>query len=372
MKRKILQFSIAASKGGRTQYILNNWNNIDKERFQFDFLTFDSYLDFESELEAQGCRVYHLPCYPQQNLNLFCKTLRNIFENDYDTLHLHTRDWSGFEVEEIAKECDIPQIIIHAHSSGYQRATNKEEELQGQARHYEMRKQLNENMATDFVACSETAIKWMFGEQISRNRIKIMRNAIDTDKFSFSEEKRKKVRKELCIEGKYILGHVGRMEPVKNHKFLISIFNEISKLIPEAVLLLVGDGRVREQVEEQIRDLNLQKKVMLLGKRDDANMMMQAMDILLLPSLFEGFPMVLVEAQTSGLPCIVSDKVTKEAAITPLVSYRSLVIDEWIKKIQDIYQDRNRTRKSMHSEVAAAGYEIRNQIKELEELYERV
>ena len=183
-KRKILQFTLAASKGGQTQYVLNNWKNIDKARFQFDFITFSPSLDFATELEQQGCRIYYMPCYPQENPQLFCEAFAKALENGYDTVHLNTRFWNGFEAEELARKYNVPQIIIHAHSSGFQSVEhNKDEELRGQAKHYEIRNQLNESMATDFLACSEAAAEWIFGEQIPRDRIRIMRNAIDTYKF---------------------------------------------------------------------------------------------------------------------------------------------------------------------------------------------
>lgn len=367
--KKILQFSVAASMGGHTQYILNHWDQIDKERFRFDFLTFDSELSFEKKLEAQGCNVYHLPCYPQQDVDRFYKAMGEILKNDYDAVHLHTRDWSGFELEEIVQHYCVPQVIIHAHSSGYGRAANREEKIQGQLKHYEMRKRLHVNMATDFLACSEVAAEWLYGEQIPRDRIKIMHNAIDTCKFIFSWEEREKQRKKLGVDGKFVLGSVGRLELVKNHEFMIDVFHEVVKENPESILLLVGDGRQKEQIEAQIKSLDLQEHVKMLGKREDVNLILQAMDVFLLPSLFEGFPIALVEAQTSGLPCIVSDTVTKEETITDLVHYKPLIIEEWVDSIRHL--KKHGERKSMHTEVSQAGYDMKTQVKELERVYER-
>lgn len=378
--RKILQFSIASTKGGRTQYILNNWNNIDRERFRFDFLTFDARIDFAEELEDQGCRIFYMPCRPQENVKLFREALGRVLEKRYDTLHISTEYWNGFEIEEIAKAYHVPQVIIHAHSSGYQKAVNETEKRDGQEVHYRMRRLLNENMATDFLACSNEAAEWVFGNQIAREKIKIMPNAIDTYKFAFSVEKRQKARMELGLAGKFAIGHVGRIELVKNHQFLINTFSKVVERIPNAALVLVGDGKLRGQVEEQIKKLSLQDRVKVLGKRDDADFILQAMDVFLLPSLFEGFPIALVEAQTAGLPCIVSDLITKEAAITQLVNYCPLVMEKWVDKLEEVYafvmgedemRRKKQVRKNMQLEVTSAGYEIRNQIKELEKLYER-
>lgn len=374
-KRKILQFSITSAKGGQTQYILNSWKHIDKEKFQFDFLTFDSQIGFADELKKQGCQIFYMPCRPQENIAYFRETLVSVLKKGYDTLHIGTGYWNGFEIEEIAKEYGVPQVIIHAHSSGYQKAANEMEKKQGQTVHYEMRKLLKEDMATDFVACSREAAEWIFGDRIPRNKIKIMPNAIDTSRFAFSLEKRKEVRAQLGLEDKFVIGHVGRIELVKNHEFLIRVFSEIVKIVPEAALVLVGDGKLREKVEGQIRDQNLQENVKVLGKRDDTDRILQAMDVYLLPSLFEGFPISLVEAQTAGLPCIVSDLVTKEAAVTMLVSYCPLTIGAWTNKLNGIYELWKREkgmRRSMCKQMIDARYEIRNQVKELEKLYERV
>ncbi len=162
---------------------------------------------------------------------------------------------------------------------------------------------------------------------------------------------------------------MGRFAYQKNHLFLLTVFEQILKVIPETVLILVGKGELKKEIEEQIKIRSLQEKVKIFESVADISEILQAMDIFALPSLFEGFPAVLVEAQTTGLPCVISDKVTREAQITSLAHYKPLDIDEWISQIKDIYTERE-SRKSMHLQIEAAGYGIQGQIKELESWYQ--
>lgn len=370
-KKKILQFTVAASKGGSTQYVLNNWKNIDRERFHFDFVTFSPYLDFAEELEEQGCKIYYMPCYPQQDRNRFIDSFGKVLQNGYDTLHLHTSYWRGTEAEEIAKQYRIKQVIVHAHSTGFGKARTKEEEIEGTKKHLAIREKLNEKMATDFLACSHAAAEWIFGDCIPKNRIMILHNAIDTKRFAYSEDTRKKVRCELEIQDKFVLGHVGRLALPKNHDFLLDVFCEVQKKIPNAVLILVGEGELREKIEGKIKDLRLESKVKLLGKRNDVNRLLQGMDLFVFPSLFEGFPIGLIEAQTTGLNCIVSDQITSEVVITPLVKQYPLIASEWVNSIQTHYRDHTFRRKNMQFVIDDAGYGIKKQIRELEKIYGR-
>ena len=371
-KRRILQFTIAATKGGRTQYILNNWKNINKKEFQFDFVTFSSYLDFAEELKKQGCKIFYLSCYPEQNKELFHEEFGKILENGYDTIHIHTSYWVGTMVEEKAREYNIKQIIIHSHSTGLSKVSTKKEYISGLKKHYEIRDCLNEDIATDFLACSDKAADWIFGNSIPKNRIKILHNAIDAKRFTFSEGRRKEIRNRLDIAGNFVLGHIGRMVYAKNHEFLVDLLSYVYPKIPEVVLVLVGDGELREKIEQQVKETDLQNKVLFLGKRDDVEDILQAIDVFLLPSRFEGLPISAIEAQATGLPCILSDLVTEEVKITALVNHEPLIISRWVERIMSIYAQGTVERKSMHAEVERAGFDMKDYVQELEQIYSRV
>ena len=373
-KLKVLQFTISNSKGGRSQYVLNNLRFIDRKKFRFDFVTFSPKIDYEDELTSLGCKIHYVTCYPEENEIQFIKEFKVILSYNYDVIHIHTGFWKSFIVEKLSREAGIPLIIVHSHNSGCFHAENCTDENIDFIEHMRLRDLIAPEMADRYMACSRVASEWLFGDKILKDEIVLLKNAIDTDKFSFNDVVRNQYRKELNIDEKFVLGNVGRMEYQKNHEFLIEVFEAISKVIDDAVLLLVGDGKKRYEIEEIVEKKNLQKRVIMLGKRDDTNRLMQTMDLFLLPSRFEGFPIVLVEAQTAGLPCIVSDQVTEEAKITSLVEYCSLKCDEWLERIKRKYFMIKGTaaeykRRDMSKEITEAGFNIREQIKALESIY---
>lgn len=369
-KTKVLQFSIGNMRGGVTQYALNNWKFIDKNKFQFDFVTFGGKLDFEEELTSQGCKVHYISCYAEEQPEQFVKEINQMLQENYDVLHLHTEYWRGFLVEELAMQYGVPKIIIHSHNGGVGEDSAilaAEKTLQLRKVHQMMRNEISPLLATDFWGCSKLAAEWLFGEQVPKEQIKIMNNAIDIDEFSYDAKKRAAYRKELRLEHCFVMGNVGRFAHQKNHDLLLEIFRKVSCSIPNARLMLIGVGGLENKIREKVHAYNLQDQVLFMGKRSDVNGLMQAMDVFLLPSLFEGLPIVLVEAQTSGLKCLTSSFVTQEIGITENIEFLPLDAETWVQRICALaggYQ-----RKKMDDIVANAGYDIRNQIKILEQLY---
>lgn len=368
-KIKILQFTVAATKGGRTLYVLNNWKSINKNKFRFDFITFSKSLDFEKELEDEGCHVWHMSCYPEENKEQFIKEFDHVLDRGYDVIHIHTSYWKDTVVEERAKAKGVKKIIIHAHNMGAGATLTKDEDNRIRKRHFEIRDRLSGDIATDYWACSSEAAEWLYGDKVSKSKIVLMNTAIDTKRFAFHSAARSRIRKELGVGRQFVIGSVGRFAYQKNHAFLVEVFNEVKKKIPESVLLLRGEGELRESIENQIAQLNLKESVKIIERTDDIGGILSAMDVFLMPSLYEGFPAALVEAQTSGLPCIVSDLISKETEITSLVHYQPLVVSQWVKETEEIYKKRVQ-RKSMHSEIRAAGYDLQEQIRKIEKAYE--
>ena len=209
----------------------------------------------------------------------------------------------------------------------------------------------------------------MFGEN---KKFTIIHNAIDSKNYKFDLEKRDNLRKSLNIENKFVIGHVGRFAYQKNHKFLINIFYELQKIEPTSVLMLVGssvnDDQFIIKAKEQVKKLNIENKVLFLGMRNDVPDLMQAMDCFILPSSFEGLPLVAVEAQSAGLKSYLSDVITDEVKITDLVEFISLKEspEHWAKQI---LSNRNYIRKDMTDEVKKAGYDIKTEIKKIEKFY---
>ena len=361
---KVLQFPIAVSKGGITQYCLNNWKFIDKNKFKFDFVTFSKSINFANEIERTGSIIHYASCRAEENESEFIREMNLILDNKYDVVHLHTSYWKSFLMEEICKKRGVKKIIIHSHNTDILESQNREYLIKI---HNKNKSIISKDIATDFWACSQKAADWLYGEKIPKDEIKIMKNAIDVEKFSFDEMVRKKIRLELNIENCFVLGNVARMSYQKNHEFLIRIFKKIYFKNKNARLLLIGSGELEEEIRKQVREYNLQKAVIFMGWRSDISVLLQAMDLFLLPSRFEGLPIALVEAQSSGLECIVSTCVSEEARITNKIKYIDLDEDSWIKEIKD--SSKLIERKNLSQMLTLSGYNIKDEIKKIEKLY---
>lgn len=366
-KIKILQFPVANSQGGITQYVLQNWKFIDKSRFQFDFATMSKKLDFAEELEKENCQIFYISRYAEDDEKQFNEEFRRILlQGHYDVVHLHTKQWKSFNVERIAKEVGVKKIIVHAHNAGIDTldaGKRQKEEIQ----HYRVREKLTEDVATNYWACSKAAATFLFGDKIPTDRIKIMNNAIDILKFGYDEKIRLQYRKEMKIEDKFVLGNIGRLAFSKNQEFIINMFAKIYRDYEDVELFIVGDGELKAQLKKQCDRLGIEDHVHFLGKRKDTSKLYQMMDLFLFPSNMEGLGLSLIEAQASGIKCICSDAVPKEAVVTENVSVLPLEIDEWIKCIERLsnYSER----KNMYQEIRDAGYDIKEQIKAIEEEY---
>lgn len=368
-KIKILQFPIANSYGGITHYALDNWKRMDKTRFQCDFATMSKKLDFAGDILAMGSEIHYISCYAEENKEQFIKEFDEILDRGYDVVHLHTKQWKSFLVEELCRKKGIPKVIVHAHSAGIDTFDDAKREYELRE-HERVKKEFDESLATDFWACSEQAAQFLFGDKISKEKIKIMHNAVDLNKFRFNEDIRRRYREKYNLGNSFVIGNVARIVYQKNHFFLLDVFGEVLKSIPNAKLLLIGDGDLAKNVKKRAEQLGIDKNILFLGKRDDVNNWYQAMDILWLPSLFEGFPISLIEAQTSGLQCIISDRITKAVAVTPIVHCEELKVEKWLEQSLNLHKSLNR--KSMDREMSIAGYGLKEQIKYLEEEYSRI
>lgn len=365
-KIKVLQFPIANSYGGITHYALNNWKWIDKERFQFDFATMSKRLDFADEILETGSKIHYISCYAEENEQQFIDEINRILDEEYDIVHLHTKQWKSFLVEKLCLERKVPRIIVHSHSTRCDANDPVKREWETKE-HNRVKKEFDESLATDFWACSEEAAEWLFGEQIAKSKIRILNNAIDVDGFLYNEKLREKIRKELDIEKYFVVGNVGRMVYQKNQEFLLEAFAEAYRSNPNLLLLFVGDGELKSNLEQQAIQLEIEKNVRFLGTRTDVSALYQAMDLFALPSRFEGLPITLIEAQASGLRCLCSDVITRSANVTENVEYLELDTEVWKKNI--LKNMRKNERSGANSLVRQSGYSLQSQIKNIEKLY---
>nr|WP_317331736.1 glycosyltransferase family 1 protein [uncultured Romboutsia sp.] len=348
--------------GGVESVVMNYYRNIDKKKIQFDFIVDeDSTYIPRDEIENMGGRVILVP--PYQKIFSYIKKLKIVFkENEYKIVHSHLNTISVFPLY-AAKIAKVPVRIAHSHST-----SNKKEWKKDILKN--ILKLFSKTNATHYFCCSELAGRWLFGDkEYDNNKVKLINNAIDIDKFIYNEEIRDKIRKEIKVENKLVIGHIGRFVEQKNHIGLLEIFYEIHKENKEAVLLLVGDGPLFNVIKEKVKSFNLQDSVIFLGKRNDVNRLMQGMDIFLLPSLYEGLPVVGVEAQASGLLCIFSDSMTKETKIIESTKFISLSksYSLWAKEILEAHK--RYKRKDTKIEVINSSFEIKTESKKLESIY---
>ncbi|MFR1316468.1 MAG: glycosyltransferase [Clostridium perfringens] len=221
-----------------------------------------------------------------------------------------------------------------------------------------------------FFACSKAAGKFLYGKKaFYENRVFVINNAIEIDKFKYNENIRNKVRKELNLEDKFVIGNIGRFAKQKNHKFLIDIFYEVKKKKENAFLLLIGEGDLRESIEKKLEKLNLRNSVLFLSSRKDVNEILQGMDVFVLPSLYEGLPVSVIEAQTSGLPCIISNKVTDEVNIIDCKFLSITNAKVWCKYI---LKSEDHLRVDTNESITKAGYDIKYEALKIQNIYEKL
>ena len=301
-KIRVLQIGMYDHIGGIETYLMNYYRNINKNMIQFDFINMYNHLCFETEIKELGGRIYNV-CNVKNNPIKYCIELYNILINEnYKIVHINMLSAANILPILISKLAKIPNIIIHSHNSNIPKGMIRK------ILHL-INKNIINKLATIFWACSETAGKWLFGNKV---KFEIINNAISIREFKYDEKIRENIRKKLKLENKFVIGHVGRFSEQKNHIYIIKVFQELLKKENNAILLLVGSGGLLEKFEKMTKEMRIDKKIMFIGEKNNIEKYYQAMDIFILPSQFEGFPVVGIEAQVNGLPCIFSNTITKE------------------------------------------------------------
>ena len=349
--------------GGVEAVTINYYRNIDKNKIQLDFICDEDSTNIPyEEIEKMGGKVIIIPSYSKPFK--YHKELKIVLkEGNYKIIHSNINTLSVFSLF-AAKCAGVPVRIAHSHST-----TNKKEKKKNLMK--QVLRPFSKVFATDYMCCSELAGRWLFGnKEYDKGNVYLLNNAIDLDKFKYNEALRKKKRKELGIkDDTLVIGHIGRFVAQKNHDYLIDIFNEIHKKNNNSILLLAGQGPLMEDIKNKVKELNLDDSVKFLGQRNDANELYQAFDVFLLPSLYEGLPVVGVEAQASGLLCYLSDDMTKETKVLDITKFMSLnnTPEEWANNILDDVKKYKRIDTS--KEMTAKNFNIKEEAKKLEEYY---
>lgn len=352
---RILQIGMHDNLGGVEKFLMNYYQNIDRNIIQFDFINMYDYISYEAEIKNMGGKIYNVTSVKKNPLLYYRQIKKIIKENNYNIVHINMLSAANILPVLAASSVHTTNIIVHSHNGGipngfFRKVLNK------------VNKRILISKANVFFACSKLAGDWMFGNKVD---YQIIPNAIELKEFQFNEEKRNQIRKELNIEKKYVLGHVGRFQKQKNHSFLIDIFNEFHRMCPDSVLLLIGIGELQDDIKKKVSQYHLDDIVYFLGKKENVCDYYQAMDAFVLPSLFEGLPVVGVEAQISDLNCFFSDNITKEVQLSEKSYFISLNHSayEWGQYIYNHGDIKNRTIKNI------SDYDITIQSKGLEQKY---
>lgn len=347
--KKILHVVNKMGYGGIETFLMNVYRSIDTNKVKFDFAvhTTDEG-EYDKEIRELGGQLYYFTSR-RNSIYKYYKDWNNFLKKNADkyvAIHMHVSSLTTILPLVLAKKYNIKNRIIHAHSTFQQGTFHKILS--------EINKKRIKRYATKLLACSTEAGNYVFGKEYEN-----INNGIDSEKYKFNIEKRKEKRKELEIEEHetaYV--NVGRLIEIKNQKYLVNVFKEIYKKDNKSKLFIIGKGEQKESLEQQIKDLNLEKQVILLNGRNDIPEILQAMDIFILPSLYEGLPLVAIEAQTAGLKCFISKNISKEVKLTELVDF--IDINKECKEIaQYIINNKEYDRKNIENEKLS-NYNIKN------------
>jgi len=362
---RVLHIVNSMNRGGLETMIMNLYRNVDRTKIQFDFLTHTNQQgDYDEEIEQLGGNIFRIS---SRRHGLFKNKIQllEFFRQhpEYKIIHAHASSLSYITPLKIASMANVKTRIIHSHSTKPQKG--KIHELL----HFINQRKLS-HYATNYFACSEKAANWLYGDNHDEiKNIQIINNCIDVRQYTFNSDVRENIRSSLKLTDRFVIGHIGSFREAKNHMFLIDIFKKIHDLKPNAVLMLVGGGDLEKQIKNKVIKLGLSNSVMFMGVRSDIPELLQAMDIFLFPSLYEGLPVTLVEAQAAGLKIIASDSITDEICFTNLVELISLQLpaSAWAKKVLSYIDGYKRI--NTFDEISTAGYDIKTSAKELEQFY---
>ena len=360
---RVLHEDVILNPGGIEALLMNLYRHIDREQLQFDFMVHrpDKGL-YEDEVTSMGGKIYRTPPFNPFKIHSFRSSVCEILEAhpEYKVFHCHAE--LNLWPLKYAHKLGIPTRIAHSH--------NAKTVVNLKYFFFLYEKMFIKKHCTDMFMCSTPAGEWSYGKKaVADGKVKFIKNGVETEKFRFNEQVRADVRRELNITDEILIGHVGRFMQQKNHGFLIDIFNEIHKKNPKTVLVMVGEGQLREENEKKVSQLGLQDCVRFLGVRNDVNRLYQAFDLFLFPSLWEGLPLTGVEAQASGLPVLMSDVITPEVYIVPHLHTKSLKnsAGEWADEALSLVNSYKR--RDCIREIRDAGFDIQETADWLQNFY---
>ncbi len=359
---RVLQVLGKTGLGGAESRIMDLYRHMDREQIQFDFLIhYKEKGYFDDEIKRLGGNIYYLPSFRVYNYFTYKRACRLFFEEHsyFTAVHGHMTSTAAIYLPE-AKRAGIPLTIAHARSAGVDKGVKGF-----------ITKLLRKNLyrkCDKMFACSDLAAEAVFGKKrYKENRVTILPNAVDTKEFVPNEEVRIQLRRQYSLEDKFVIGHVGRFHYAKNHEFLLEVFAQILKQKDNAVLMLLGDGPLKEQTEQKAREMGIANKVIFTGNQTPVAPFYQSFDFLLFPSRFEGLPGTVVEAQAAGLKCLISDTITKQVKATELVKFMS--IEETAEKWADEVLRWEEMPETVNCNLSDTNFDVNKQVEFYKELY---
>lgn len=351
-------------RAGIETMLMNYYRHIDRSKIQFDFLCNKTKPgDYDQEIIKMGGKIHHSPGLNPLKFFKYDNYMKELFEKNPDIKIMHSHNGElAYQSLRGAYKYGIKTRICHAHNTKIEPNLKKPLKL--------LYKTQLKKVANNYWGCGVDAVRFYFGDKIVKEKkYFVLHNAIEVEKFIYNEEKRKELREKYGLQDKFVIGNVGRFSEQKNHKFILELFKVILEKEPNAILMLIGCGELFDAMKKKAVSLNIDKSVMFMGNCSNVNELYQTMDAFLLPSLFEGLPVVGIEAQASGLNCFFSDTITDEVKITENVQYLNLKKDSKEKWANEILKKKNYNRKDMTNEIKQAGYSIVDEAKKLEKIY---
>ena len=368
MSVRVLHYVGKMNRGGMETFIMNLYRSIDREKVQFDFAVHGgSAGDFKDEIFSLGGVFYYFP-HMRKNPMKYRKSWRDFWQKNkdrYSAFHMHTNSLANIIALEEAERAGIPVRIVHSHSS---MANKGRLQWLNDYLHKAHQKKLPK-LATHLFTCSDKAAKWLFGENAVGNmRVRQVNNGVDTEKFRFKADKRTAIRESLSLDKTKLIGHVGAFIPVKNHEFIIDVVEQAHKKDSSVRCMLIGTGALLDQIKEKVRLRGMEDVVLFMGLCDNVHELLSAMDAFIMPSLYEGLPVSLVEVQANGLPALVSDTITEDVKLRDSLHYLSLSEgpELWADKLLEMMTDG--THQADVSCISDNGFDIINIALEYEKI----
>ena len=360
--RKILVIITTAfvPYGGLASVMMNLYRGIDHSRFQIDFASTNASLDrnLAAELELNNSHYYSLGSRKKGLFTYIMRLSSLLKENSYDVIHVHSNSATAAIELALAKKYHIPKRIVHNHTSICDHKTL-----------HALLNPFFQGLYTDAVACSQKAGEWIFPD----GHYRILQNGINTERYRFSRQAREEIRGQYGIpDSAFVMGHVGKIYKPKNHRFLVEVFDDYHRTMPNSVLLLVGDGVMRGEIEADVKRRGLQDSVIFSGMQSAPERFLSAMDVFVFPSVWEGMPLSLIEAQASGLPCLISDTIDEGAIITDRVQRLGIAggTSQWIQELEAMTTaHREAGSDESIKKIKACGFDSKYNAQKLEELY---